>query len=350
MPAAALIDDDVVTRVLTAALRTGGDFAEVFAEDKRSSSAYLDDGKIEELSSGRDRGAGIRVVVGETTGFAHTADLSEAGLLRRRRGRGRRGPRGRGRHPHGRPHPHRGAPPRARRRSSRDVAKATKVALLERADGAARGRQRPSGRCRPATPTAAAASSSPTPTASSPATTRCARCFTVGAVALGDTGMQTGTREHRPHHRLRAVRPLRRRGAGRAAAERALTKLAPRPAPTRRAARRHRAGRRWRAVPRGVRPRPRGRPHRQGRLGVQGPRRRAGRVAARHARRRRHRRHRVGRVSARRRGHPGPAQRADPGRHPHRLHVGLPPLPQGGSAPLGQRPPAELPAPARWCA
>ncbi len=40
----------------------------------------LDDGKVEELTSGRDRGAGIRVVVGDTTGFAHTADLSEAGL------------------------------------------------------------------------------------------------------------------------------------------------------------------------------------------------------------------------------------------------------------------------------
>jgi TldD protein len=37
---------------------------------------------VEELSSGRERGAGIRVVSGETTGFAHTADLSESGLLR----------------------------------------------------------------------------------------------------------------------------------------------------------------------------------------------------------------------------------------------------------------------------
>jgi len=62
-------------------LRTGGDFAEVFAEDRKSSSALLDDGKIEELTSGRDRGAGIRVVVGDSTGFAHTADLSEKGLL-----------------------------------------------------------------------------------------------------------------------------------------------------------------------------------------------------------------------------------------------------------------------------
>ncbi len=75
-----MLDDAVIQRTLAAALRTGGDFAEVFVEDKRSSAAMLDDGRVEELSSGRDRGAGIRVVVGDTTGFAHTADLSEAGL------------------------------------------------------------------------------------------------------------------------------------------------------------------------------------------------------------------------------------------------------------------------------
>src|SRR3954470_21444640 len=76
----ALIEEGVLRRVLATALRTGGDFAEVFAEDRRTSSAVLDDGKVEELTSGRERGAGIRVVVGETTGFAHTADLSENGL------------------------------------------------------------------------------------------------------------------------------------------------------------------------------------------------------------------------------------------------------------------------------
>jgi len=76
-----LVDASVVERVLEAALRRGGDFAEVFAEDRRATSASLDDGRVEELSSGRDRGAGIRVVVGDTTGYAHTADLSETGLL-----------------------------------------------------------------------------------------------------------------------------------------------------------------------------------------------------------------------------------------------------------------------------
>jgi TldD protein len=75
-----VIEQDVLERVLGTALRKGGDFAEVYAEDKASTSAGLDEGRVEQDTSGRDRGAGIRVVSGETTGFAYTADLSEAGL------------------------------------------------------------------------------------------------------------------------------------------------------------------------------------------------------------------------------------------------------------------------------
>jgi TldD protein len=77
-----VLDHDVISRALDAALGRGGDFAEVFVEDVRSSNASLDDGRIEELASGRDRGAGIRVVVGDTTGFAHTADLTPEGLTK----------------------------------------------------------------------------------------------------------------------------------------------------------------------------------------------------------------------------------------------------------------------------
>ncbi|CAB4343572.1 MAG: TldD/PmbA family protein [Actinobacteria bacterium] len=76
-----MIEQSVLEVVLGVAMRTGGEFAEVFAEDRRNASAVLDDGRVEELTSGRDRGAGIRVVVGDTTGFAHTADLTEAGLI-----------------------------------------------------------------------------------------------------------------------------------------------------------------------------------------------------------------------------------------------------------------------------
>lgn len=75
-----LVEPALLEATLTTALAGGGDFAEVFVEDRRSASARLDDGRIEELVSGRERGAGIRVVRGETTGFAHTSDLSAAGL------------------------------------------------------------------------------------------------------------------------------------------------------------------------------------------------------------------------------------------------------------------------------
>src|SRR6266478_9959240 len=76
-----MLDHDVLQSTLDRALRGGGDFAEVFVEDRRSSNARYDDGRVEELVSGRDRGAGLRVVRGDTTGFAHTADLSREGLL-----------------------------------------------------------------------------------------------------------------------------------------------------------------------------------------------------------------------------------------------------------------------------
>ncbi|MDE3086196.1 MAG: TldD/PmbA family protein [Acidobacteriota bacterium] len=81
LSASPLVETPVVERVLGSALGRGAQFAEVFVEDRRGTAASLDDGRVEELSSGRDRGAGVRVVVGETTGYAHTADLSERGLL-----------------------------------------------------------------------------------------------------------------------------------------------------------------------------------------------------------------------------------------------------------------------------
>lgn len=81
MPDQSIVERSTIERVLSAASEAGADFAELFAEDRRSTSAMLDDGRVEELSSSRDRGAGVRVVVGQTTGFAHTADLSEESLL-----------------------------------------------------------------------------------------------------------------------------------------------------------------------------------------------------------------------------------------------------------------------------
>ena len=75
-----MLETAVVDATLHRALSGGGDFADVFVEDRSVTSATYDDGKVEELRSGRSRGAGIRVVRGETTGFAHTTDLTAEGL------------------------------------------------------------------------------------------------------------------------------------------------------------------------------------------------------------------------------------------------------------------------------
>jgi TldD protein len=227
-----VIDEDVIGRVLGTALKTGGEFAEVFAEDKRSSSALLDDGKVEELTSGRDRGAGIRVVVGDTTGFAHTADLSETGLSQAAAAAAAAARSGGG-----------GVKTVSLTRQDalhgylietypEDVPKASKVALLTRADEVARSQgsaiTQVSATYGDSRRRILVANSDGLLTGDDVVRT----LFTVSCVASGDTGMQTG-RESVGHtvgwelFDLYDVEELARK-----AAERALTKLNARPAPS----------------------------------------------------------------------------------------------------------------------
>ena len=76
-----MLDEELVREILQVARRTGGRFAEVFAEGRHSTSARLDDRRVEELTTGVDRGAGIRVVVGDTTSYAYSNRLDREALL-----------------------------------------------------------------------------------------------------------------------------------------------------------------------------------------------------------------------------------------------------------------------------
>lgn len=49
-----LLDRGLVEATIAAGLSKGADFAEVFVEDRSNVSAVLDDGRVEELTSGRD--------------------------------------------------------------------------------------------------------------------------------------------------------------------------------------------------------------------------------------------------------------------------------------------------------
>ena len=76
-----MLDDSVLRGVLTEALRRGGDFAEVFAEDRRSTALRLDDSRVEDVASGRDFGCGIRVISGDRTSYAFTNLATTEALL-----------------------------------------------------------------------------------------------------------------------------------------------------------------------------------------------------------------------------------------------------------------------------
>ncbi|HEX4493183.1 MAG TPA: TldD/PmbA family protein [Acidimicrobiia bacterium] len=186
-----LIETPVLERTLQAALRAGGDFAEVFGEDRRGSSGRFDDGRVEELTSGRSRGAGIRVVRGDTTGFAHTADLSATGLVEAAEAAAAAARTGGGGVREialeARP-----STPYEPEIAPESVPKARKVELLRVADAAARGE---GGAIRSVTASFAdsrrrivVANSDGLLTGDEQVRTR----FGVQTVAAGDTGMQTG--------------------------------------------------------------------------------------------------------------------------------------------------------------
>ena len=132
-----MLDRDLAEEVLRAARRHGGGFAEIFVEERTRHRIRLDDGKVEELTTGLDRGAGIRVGRGDdlATASRYTNRLDRDALLeaaeaaaalcakragRRRRPAGARAAR---------------HPPGAR---PADVAAADKVAWVAEADDAAR--------------------------------------------------------------------------------------------------------------------------------------------------------------------------------------------------------------------
>jgi TldD protein len=228
-----MIDEDVLTRTLHTALLGGGDFAEVFAEDRTSSNARLDDGRVEELVSGRSRGAGVRVVRGETTGFAHTADLSEAGLraaaeaastAARAADGGKTAVDGFDR---------RDAPvPAVGLVRPEDVAKSNKVEMLERADEAARSRgdaiRQVSASYADSRRRILVANSDGVLAEDDQVRTR----FFVHAVAVADTGMQTGMEAPGRTSGFELFDQFSPESVAHTAADRALTMLRARPAPS----------------------------------------------------------------------------------------------------------------------
>lgn len=75
------VDEQTLSRVLSEALNHGGDYADLYFEHSTDSSIGLEDGIISRASSSVDRGVGIRVLVGDQTGYAYSEDLALPAML-----------------------------------------------------------------------------------------------------------------------------------------------------------------------------------------------------------------------------------------------------------------------------
>ncbi|MGG4213892.1 TldD/PmbA family protein [Paenibacillus sp. FSL L8-0638] len=77
-----MIHPTQIQDMLQAALETGGDFAEVFVEDRTNGQLGMTGGVVDTALSGRDFGIGIRIMKEHFSVYAYTSDMSEQSLIR----------------------------------------------------------------------------------------------------------------------------------------------------------------------------------------------------------------------------------------------------------------------------
>ena len=76
-----MLNQAMIEDLITAALSTGGDFAEIFVEDKFNTNISLVGGRIENSISGRDYGVGIRIFHGLNSVYAYTNEHERGKLI-----------------------------------------------------------------------------------------------------------------------------------------------------------------------------------------------------------------------------------------------------------------------------
>jgi len=77
-----VIASELASDLLSRALARGGDLAELYVEERTGLGLTLDDRRVERPQSGREIGASIRVVQGDSTYFGHVDGLGEEDLRR----------------------------------------------------------------------------------------------------------------------------------------------------------------------------------------------------------------------------------------------------------------------------
>ena len=75
------VDQATAARVMSELTGRGADAADLYFQHSRSNSLQLEDGIVSSASSGIQQGVGLRVVIGDQTGYAFTEDLTMPSML-----------------------------------------------------------------------------------------------------------------------------------------------------------------------------------------------------------------------------------------------------------------------------
>ncbi|MBI5188605.1 MAG: TldD/PmbA family protein [Nitrospirae bacterium] len=77
-----MLDKQLLLNVLKKTISYGGEYADIFVEQRKPVSIQLEDNRVEKVITGIDYGAGIRLIYKGKSAYAYSNDLSEKSLLR----------------------------------------------------------------------------------------------------------------------------------------------------------------------------------------------------------------------------------------------------------------------------
>src|SRR5687768_18456489 len=75
------IDLSMAERLLSEALASGGEYADLYFEYRSGADFAFEEGRVRTVGRGVVLGLGVRVLRGDATGYAYTEELSDARML-----------------------------------------------------------------------------------------------------------------------------------------------------------------------------------------------------------------------------------------------------------------------------
>jgi len=76
-----MLDKELQLELIRKTLSNGGEYADIFVEERKQTALVMDDGRLEKVTGGSETGVGIRLIYKGRTSYAYSNDLSQSALM-----------------------------------------------------------------------------------------------------------------------------------------------------------------------------------------------------------------------------------------------------------------------------